>query len=118
MARIVKTKELKNTRLATNYGGWTYCDTCGANIGYLCYSTYDKINFNYSCACGSKGSMLIDFADSGCGKLTSDEMILVKSRLCCSGDNEPLLTILEEKLLSYELEITCKSSGKIYVKKK
>ena len=38
MARIVKTKELKNTRLATNYGGWTYCDTCGANIGYLCYS--------------------------------------------------------------------------------
>ena len=28
MARILKSKELVNTRLATNYGGWMYCDKC------------------------------------------------------------------------------------------
>ena len=28
MARILKNKELVNTRLATNYGGWMYCDKC------------------------------------------------------------------------------------------
>lgn len=44
MARILKEKELVNTRLATNYGGWMYCDKCGENIGYLCYSTYDNYN--------------------------------------------------------------------------
>lgn len=43
MARVVKGKELINTRLAANYGGWIYCDGCQENIGYLCYSTYDSI---------------------------------------------------------------------------
>ena len=28
MPRVLKNKELVNTRLATNYGGWTYCDKC------------------------------------------------------------------------------------------
>ena len=28
MARTVKNKKLENTRLATNYGGWMYCDKC------------------------------------------------------------------------------------------
>ena len=28
MARILKNKELVCTRLATNYGGWMYCDKC------------------------------------------------------------------------------------------
>ena len=41
IARVVKNKELVNTRLATNYDGWMYCDKCDENIGYLCYSTYD-----------------------------------------------------------------------------
>ena len=43
MARILKNKELVNTKLATNYGGWMYCDTCNENIGYLCYSTYTNV---------------------------------------------------------------------------
>lgn len=42
MARIIREKELENTRLATSYGGGTYCTECGENIGYLCYATYDK----------------------------------------------------------------------------
>ena len=37
MARVLKNKELINTRLATNYGGWIYCNNCNENIGYLCY---------------------------------------------------------------------------------
>ena len=59
MARQIKDKVLINTRLATNYGGWTYCDGCGENIGYLCYSTYDRLKFEYECQCGSKGSAYI-----------------------------------------------------------
>ena len=43
-ARVVKSKQLVNTRLAANYGGWMYCDQCNENIGYLCYATYDLTN--------------------------------------------------------------------------
>ena len=43
MARVLKNKELINTKLAANYGGWVYCTECGENIGYLCYQTYDSI---------------------------------------------------------------------------
>ena len=32
MVRAVKRKELVNTRLAANYGGWMYCDKCGENM--------------------------------------------------------------------------------------
>ena len=53
MARVVKNKELLNTRLATNYGGWMYCDKCNENIGYLCYATYDRLELKYKCNCGS-----------------------------------------------------------------
>ncbi|MCI8637476.1 MAG: hypothetical protein HFJ36_06640, partial [Clostridia bacterium] len=52
MARVLKNKELVNTRLATNYGGWMYCDKCDENIGYLCYSTYDRLELKYKCNCG------------------------------------------------------------------
>ena len=33
MARVLKNKKLINIRLATNYGGWMYCDKCNENIG-------------------------------------------------------------------------------------
>lgn len=46
MARTIKNKELVKTRLATNYGGWMYRDKCNENIGYLCYSAYDKLGLN------------------------------------------------------------------------
>ncbi len=51
MSRVLKNKELENTRLATNYGGWMYCDHCNENIGYLCYSTYDRLELKYKCNC-------------------------------------------------------------------
>ena len=76
MTRILKNKELANTRLATNYGGWMYCDKCNENIGYLCYSTYDRLELKYKCNCGSQGSAILDFEDSKVGKECNDELII------------------------------------------
>ncbi len=118
MSRILKNKELVNTRLATNYGGWMYCDKCNENLGYLCYSTYDKLELKYKCNCGSQGSALLDFEDSKKGSDCSDELITIKNRFCCPKDKEPLITILDKKVASYEISITCKSCGRIYKKVK
>lgn len=114
MARTVKTKELKNTRLATDYGGWMYCEGCNENIGYLCYSTYDKVDLTYRCTCGCKGGVLIDFVDSEEDQDCSDGLVMVKNRFCCPDTKEPLITILDKKVLSYNLEITCKECGRTY----
>ncbi len=117
MARKIKTKNLENTRLAAGYGGWTYCTACGENIGYLCYATYDRVEFQYECNCGSHGNILIDFEDSSAGSTCDDGLITIKNRLCCPGDSSPLLTILTKKLKDYPLAITCKECGSIYRKK-
>ena len=61
---------------------------------------------------------MIDFEDSKAGQECNDELILVKNRFCCSKDNEPLVTILDKKVASYEMKITCKSCGRIYKKEK
>lgn len=118
MSRVLKNKELVNTRLATNYGGWIYCDKCNENIGYLCYSTYVRLELKYKCNCGSEGSMLLYFEDSNIGRDYKDELITIKNRLCCPKDNEPLITILDKKLESYKIKITCKSCEGIYKKVK
>lgn len=118
MARVLKNKELVNTRLAANYGGWMYCEQCNENIGYLCYSTYDRLEMQYQCNCGSTGSLLIDFADSSSGKNDNEELITVKNRLCCPKDHDPLITILEKKVAQYDMKITCKACGSIYHKRK
>jgi len=94
-----------------------YCTKCNENIGYLCYSTYDKLKLKYQCKCGSNGNVLIDFIDSKTGTQKSDDLILIKNRYCCPKDNEPLITILENKMSNYELSITCKSCNKSYRKK-
>ena len=116
MSRKLKSKELVKTKLATNYGGWMYCDKCNENIGYLCYSTYDKLELKYKCNCGSNGSALLDFEDSAVGQECNDELIIIKNRFCCPKDNEPLITILDKKVASYEMKITCKSCNKTYKK--
>lgn len=116
MARIVKTKELVNTRLATNYGGWMYCDTCNENIGYLCYSTYDRLELTYQCPCGSHGSVFLEFIDSKMGTDCNEELVTIKNRFCCPKEKEPLLTLLDKKLVHYEMKITCKSCGNNYKK--
>lgn len=118
MARTLKTKELTNTRLAANYGGWMYCDACNENIGYLCYSTYDRLKLNYQCNCGNCGSAVLDFDDSKDGNEENAELIIIKNRFCCPKDQEPFITILDKKVKSYQMEITCKSCGSIYYKEK
>ncbi len=118
MARVLKNKKLENTRLATNYGGWMYCNTCNENIGYLCYSTYDKLELKYKCNCGSIGSALLDFEDSKVGKNSNGELVIIKNRFCCPKDSEPLITILDKKVASYEMKITCKSCESVYKKEK
>lgn len=118
MARKVKNKKLVDTRLATNYGGWMYCDKCGENIGYLCYATYDELDLKYQCDCGSCGSAEINFEDSESGRECDDELITIKNRLCCPKDNDPLITILDKKVAKYDLKITCKACGNIYKKVK
>lgn len=118
MSRILKNKELVNTRLATNYGGWMYCDKCNENIGYLCYSTYDRLELQYKCNCGSNGGVILDFEDSSVGKACNDELIVIKNRLCCPKDHQPLITILDKKVDSYEMKITCKSCENVYEKVK
>lgn len=82
MARVVKTKELVRTRLATNYGGWMYCDKCNENIGYLCYATYDSLELKYKCNCGGQGSVVVAFEDSKLGQECSDELVTIKNRFC------------------------------------
>lgn len=118
MARILKNKNLIRSRLATNYGGWMYCDTCGNNIGYICYVTYDELKFDYVCDCGNKGSIHINFEDSKDGIKNDAEMSLVKNRFCCPKDESPLITILDQKLKNYSLFIQCKACNYIYEKKK
>lgn len=117
MARIIREKELIHTRLAANYGGWTYCTECGENIGYLCYATYDKVDFQYECSCGSQGRVMINFEDSMEGSPCEDGLILVKNRLCCPKDQSPLITVLTKKLNGYSLAITCKACGSIFQSK-
>ena len=118
MARILKNKKLENTRLATNYGGWMYCDKCNENIGYLCYQTYDILELTYKCNCGNIGKIYLDFIDSKQGKTSEEDLIIIKNRFCCPKDNEPLITILDKKVNSYEMKITCKSCEQIYTKNK
>lgn len=114
MARVIKDKELKNTRLATNYGGWMYCTSCNKNIGYLCYVTYDRLSLNYECNCGSKGRVNIDFIDSKKGNDCDTELITIKNRFCCPSDESPLITIMDKQVKKYSLEITCKDCHRIY----
>ena len=118
MARVVKNKELVNTSLATNYGGWMYCNSCNETIGYLCYATYDNLELKYTCNCGSLGSAVLNFEDSKLGNNCNDELIVIKNRFCCPKDNEPLITLLDKKISSYELKISCKTCESIYKKVK
>lgn len=107
MARKPVNKELIHTRLASTYGGWIYCEHCGENIGYLCYVTYDHFIFNYKCQCDSEGSLQIAFDDLVDTKISHEPLISIKNRLCCPHDLSPLLTVLDQKLLSYQYKIDC-----------
>lgn len=115
MARTLKKKELRGTRLAANYGGWIYCENCGQTIGYLCYVTYQSFRMNYTCKCGNCGSMYLTFNEKDTLETAKEELITIKNRLCCPSDNQPLITILFKKLERCHAEIVCETCNKKYI---
>ena len=94
MARILKDRELVNTRLANTYGGWIYCEGCTKTIGYLCYTTYNRLDLRYQCKCGNEGSIHLSFEDEKPSESATQKMVLNKNRLCCFADNSALVTVL------------------------
>lgn len=109
MSRTPIMKELQNTRLASGHGGWVYCGGCGETIGYLCYVTYDDVQFTYQCNCGNCGSMHLAFVPqgTGTGPAQQNALITIKNRLCCPVENAPLFTMLAKKLTSYTYDVVC-----------
>lgn len=114
MARTVKYKGLKNTRLASTYGGWIYCESCNKTIGYLCYVTYNQFKLDYKCKCGNSGSICLMFDDINTSEIADMHMVTIKNRLCCPSDESPLVTILSKNLAAYECEIVCKACNTKY----
>lgn len=118
MKRELIKKDLIKSRLATNHGGWMYCDNCQQNIGYLCYVTYDKFTLNYECSCGCNGSIKLVFSDDINTMKSKKEFIMCKNRCCCPEDESPLFTILEKKVKTYDVEVLCHNCKKLYCKEK
>lgn len=118
MARALMVKNLISTRLASGHGGWVYCDSCGENIGYLCYVTYDSFRFSYQCKCGGCGSMHLVFEENSSAKEGEQALITIKNRLCCPQENSPLFTILYKKLERYQYEVICNKCGTKYTEDK
>lgn len=107
MSRSILIKEVENTRLLSNYGGWIYCDSCDKTIGYLCYANYDEVSFSYECNCGSKGILYIKMGDGHDSVSSGDKMDIVKNRLCCPKDASPLITIRDVNLKGHKCKISC-----------
>lgn len=118
MSRTPKEKDLVNTKLASGHGGWIYCESCGENIGYLCYVTYDRFHFSYQCKCGGCGSMHLVFEAGDSVNRSNNSLVTIKNRLCCPHDNSPLFTILYKKLQSYQYEVVCTKCGATYAEEK
>ncbi len=100
-------KELTNCRLLKNSGSWLYCKQCEKTVGYLCYSTYQRFSYNFTCACGAQGSILMEYpAEEGAGN-SNQELELIKNRYCCPNDASPLFTIVNKHVTHTSYEVTC-----------
>jgi hypothetical protein len=115
MAQTIIAKELINTALANNNGGWIYCSGCNQTIGYLCYTTYSRISLEYTCKCGNAGSISIKMEEEENVIKNSSELKIIKNRLCCPEDHSPLITILKNKLEHYAYHIVCKTCHNEYI---
>lgn len=76
-------KEIKNGRLLKNNGSWMYCDRCNKTIGYLCYSTYQSFEFNFSCKCGNQGTFSLRYQTEENPISSNLRLKSIKNRLCC-----------------------------------
>ena len=106
MARKPIKKELSNSRLLKDYASWIYCAECNKTVAYLCYVTYDLFEFEYTCNCGSCGSVFIEF-DHDEPMKSDSELHLVKSRMCCPQDESPLFTLVEKNIKNVQIRIVC-----------
>ena len=114
MARIVQTKKLENARLLKEYASWIYCTGCNKTIAYLCYVTYDVFDFRFTCGCGCKGSVYIDFERETPAVRTDDRLTMQKNRLCCPADDSPIVTFVDKNLKQYSYDVVCAKCGREY----
>ncbi len=115
MVQRLKMKEIVNTRLANNYGGWIYCSSCEQPIGYLCYATYHSINLKYTCSCGNLGSIYIEKEDEIKPVPSLKPLLTIKNRFCCPEDQSPLITILGQRLEHASCKIVCQNCSHEYI---
>ena len=106
MARKTKQKELTNARLLKEYASWIYCNACNKTVAYLCYVTYDLFDFEFTCTCGSRGRVFIEFEHDAPSK-SKQPLRLAKNRLCCPKDHSPLLTVVEKNIAEAQFRIVC-----------
>lgn len=114
LARTFSRKKLTNTTLLKEYASWIYCENCNETIGYLCYTSYEKIEFDYECSCGNKGDLLIDFSTIAQPKSSKNNLKMKGNRLCCPLDDSPLITVLDKKLASFSYQIVCNNCEHLY----
>lgn len=115
MSRMPITKQLINTKLLHEYGGWIYCSGCDKPIGNLCYVTYDRFQFNYKCKCGGSGSVSLSFAEEHSASECREPLLLIKNRWCCPCDQSPLFSVVAKNLSSYHFEVVCRECKSKFV---
>ena len=108
-------KQIKNGRLLKNNGSWMYCNGCNKTVGYLCYTTYQYIRFEFDCNCGEQGFFELYYEINNQPKEASENLKEIKNRLCCSNDESPLFTIVEKNLKSYSYTVVCKKCQTQYM---
>lgn len=107
MSRTVKIKNLNNARMLKEYASWIYCTSCEKTVAYLCYVTYDAIDLAFTCSCGAKGSVVIEFGELEETQKSPEPLALIKNRLCCPKDKAALITFVEKNLKGYDCKISC-----------
>ena len=107
-------KEIKNGRILKNNGSWMYCNQCNKTVGYLCYTTYRDLQFQFKCKCGSNGSFHLSYSSDRKANKADVELKTIKNRLCCTNDESPLFTIVEKNMVSAQYCVVCKKCNTKY----
>jgi hypothetical protein len=102
-------RKTSNSRLLKNYGSWLYCTGCQKTVAYICYSTYQKIELSFQCACGSNG--ILELKEAGVEPQESIEshqkLILQNNRYCCPADASPLFSVVAKQVVTVAYDVSC-----------
>lgn len=107
-------KEITNGHMLKNTGSWLYCDECNKTVGYLCYSTYQKINFEFRCKCGNAGSFSLEYHSIEPVEKLDTLLKVIKNRLCCPNDNAPFFSFVKKHLNNCKYSVTCNKCNTNY----